>query len=488
MKVKLVLKVLGRILIVEAVVMLLPIAVSLYYRENDWHAFLLPALSAAVVGLALSFLTRKTKPGIHAREGFVIVGTAWLSMSLIGALPFFISGEIPNYIDCVFETISGFTTAGSSILTNVEALSRGLLFWRSLTQWIGGMGVLILFLALLPSLGERSIQLMRAEAPGPTVTKIVPRIDASAKILYIIYFVLTLAMIIALVVAGMPVFDSVNHALATAGTGGFSIKNASIGYYNNPVINVIIATFMIIFGVNFSIYFYIIKRKFREASGNTELKAYIGIIVAAVVMIAIDVLASNPSPDPSIQGIGSALNHAYFQVASIITTTGFASTNFELWPTFSKMIIIFLMFVGASAGSTSGGIKVSRVVILVKASYRDLKKILHPRSVNTVRLDKKSVSEEVVSGVVVFFTMYMLVILVASLVISLDHKDLITTTTAVLACISNIGPGLGEVGPIGNFSEFSQLSKVTLSLCMLIGRLEILPILVLFLPASWKKN
>ncbi len=488
MNIKLVGRVLGYVLLVEAAVMLLPILVALFYHEQEWHSFLIPALSAAALGGVLLFLTRHFRHGLYAREGFVIVGASWLTLSAFGALPFFISRVTPSFVDALFETISGFTTTGASILRNVEIVPHCLLFWRSFTHWVGGMGVLILFLALLPSLGERSIQLLRAESPGPSPSKIVPRIGDTAKILYSMYFCLTAAMIVALCVAGMPLFDSINHSLATAGTGGFSIKNASIGFYQSSAINIITSTFMIMFGVNFALYFYMLKRRYREVRHNSELRLYIGIITMAVLLIALDLTRSVLGAAPTMTSFGTALEHSYFQVSSIITTTGFSSTDFGLWPAFSQMVIVFLMLVGACSGSTGGGLKVTRLNILIKGIYRDIKKILHPRSVSTVRSDGRALDELIIGRVSLFFFAYMGIILLASLIVSWDGRDMVTSVTAVISCVSNIGPGLGGVGPSGNFADFSIVSKITLEICMLIGRLEIFPILVLFVPAAWKKS
>ncbi len=481
MNIRLVTRITSNILLLEAAALLLPIFISLGYRQQDWKAFALSALITAGVGLVMAFFSRKPALGLQAREGFVIVALSWILLSFFGALPFFFSGAIPNMVDCIFETISGFTTTGASILAEVELLPRGILFWRSFTHWIGGMGVLILFMALLPSLGERSIQLLRAESPGPSPSKLVPRIGNTAKILYAIYAAMTAAEIIALLIAGMPLYDSVVHSFGSAGTGGFSIRNASIGAYNSVAIDVIIGVFMLLFGVNFLVYFQIIKRQFTKLRTNSELKLYLGFAVVSTAIITANIL-------PQYSSVGMALNHAFFQVSSVMTTTGYATTDFNLWPELSKGILVVLMLAGASAGSTGGGVKMIRVSVLCKSIVREARKIIHPRSVCLVRVDGAAMGEDVLRGVSQFFSAYIFIIAGAALVVSLDNFDFVTNLTAVISCISNIGPGLALVGPTGNFGSFSVLSKLVLSMCMLVGRLEIFPILVLLMPGTWRKR
>ncbi len=481
MKIKLVFRITGRVLFVEAAAMLLPLLVSILYGQNDAHAFLISIGVTAGAGLLMIMLTRGDRQkNLQAREGFAIVAATWIMLSLFGALPFMISGAIPNLGDALFETISGFTTTGATILANIEILPRGILFWRSFTHWVGGMGVLILFLALLPSMGERSIQLLRAESPGPSPSKLVPRIGATAKILYTIYLVLTVMEIIILKFAGMPFFDSVVHAMGTAGTGGFSIKNASIGAYGNTAAEIVIGVFMMLFGVNFAIYYQMLKKEYGKVMRNTELLTYLGIVGVSVALITANIR-------PMYDKLGQALNHAFFQVSSIITTTGYATTDYNYWPDFSKMIIVTLMIVGACAGSTGGGVKVMRVVILFKAIAREIRKIIHPRAVNIVRVDGQALGEDVLASCMQFFSAYVCILIGGTLVVSLDNTGFTTSFTAVLSCISNVGPGLEMVGPAGNFESFSYLSKAVMSLCMLIGRLEIFPILVMLAPSSWKK-
>ena len=471
--------VLGRILLVESALMLLPLAVALLYGESAF-TFLLPIVLTAAVGAALGLRTPKNT-AIYAKDGLVIVALSWLVMSLFGALPFYLSGFFPSYIDCLFETISGFTTTGASILTAVEPLSQGVLFWRSFTHWVGGMGVLVFVMAILPLAGGRSVHLLRAEVPGPSVGKLVSRLGNTAKILYGIYIVLTLLEVVLLALGGMSLFDSFIHAFGSAGTGGFSNRNLSVGAYDNAYFDVVISVFMLLFGVNFNLYYFLLLRRFREVFSSEELKVYFGIVATAVVAIAINISSY-------YENFLQCLRYALFQVSSIITTTGFATADFELWPTFSKTILVILMFVGASAGSTGGGIKVARILILVKSSFRDLQRTLHPHAVTTVRFEGKPLDEKTLRGTYVFFSIYMGVFALSILLLSLEHTDLITTFTAVTACINNIGPGLSLVGPMGNYAAFSAPAKLLLSFDMLAGRLELFPVLMLFAPSVWRSD
>lgn len=479
MNYKSVFNILGRILIVEAGLMAVSAAVSLIYRESIL-SFLFAILIAAAAGAVLCVLPGKREQ-IYAREGFVIVALSWVTMSAVGALPFFLSGHIPSFIDAFFETVSGFTTTGSTILTNVEVMPYGLLFWRSFTHWVGGMGVLVFVLAIIPMIGTRSVHLMRAEVPGPTKGKLVPKMKSTAMILYGIYVILTAAEVIFLVAGGMPLFDALVHSFGSAGTGGFSIKNKSIEYYGSAYIETVIGVFVILFGINFNIYFLLLIKEFKSIFKNEELRLYLCIIAVSVIIITFDIM--------KIFGtVGSSLRYAFFQVASIITTTGYSSINFDLWPSLSRYILVLLMFAGACAGSTGGGLKTSRLIILFKSIRREIRKLLHPRSVNIIEMDDKVVDESIVGGTTVYFVAYMLVLLLSVFFVSFDGYDLETTTTAVISCISNIGPGLNLVGPAGNFSIFTPGSKVLLSLVMLIGRLEIYPVLMLFLPATWRRK
>ena len=481
MNYKMVAFVLGRIFCIEAVLMLFPMLCAACYGE--WYllpAFLLPAVLLAVLGLAASLRTPKNTT-IFARDGLAIVALVWVLMSTFGALPFVISGEIPSFIDAFFETVSGFTTTGSTILTDVEALSHGTLFWRSFAHWVGGMGVLVLAMAVLPMTDGRAMHLMRAEVPGPTVGKISSKLSDSAKILYAIYFAMTLAEVILLCAGGMPLFDSLIHAFGTAGTGGFSNKGLSVGAYNNPYFEIVIGVYMLLFGINFNLYYFLLLRRFRDAFCSEEMLTYLGIVAFSTVTITLNILHL-------YDGVGTALRTAFFQVSSIITTTGYASADFNLWPTYARTVICILTFIGACAGSTAGGLKISRIVIFFKAAKQDLNKMLHTHAVTTVRFEGKPLDEKVLRGVHNYFNIYMLLLAVSILLISLDGFDLVTTFTSVLTCINNVGPGLEVVGPMGNFAGFSAPAKLLLSFDMLAGRLELYPMLALFSPRLWQKR
>ena len=473
--------VIGRILLTEAALLMLPMAVAAAYGEAVLP-FLIPALLLAVIGLALGLKAPK-RSSLYARDGFAVVALAWVLMSVFGAMPFVISGDIPNFVDAFFETVSGFTTTGASILTEIEPLGRGVLFWRSFTHWVGGMGVLVFVMAILPmSAGDgHGMHLMRAEVPGPSVGKLVSRMSDTAKILYGIYLVLTVIEIILLMVGGMPLFDSCIHAFGSAGTGGFSNRNLSVGAYDNAYFDVVIGVFMLLFGVNFNLYYFLLIKRFKDVFHSEELRAYLGIVAAAVIAIAVDILHIYGS-------VGKSLRYAFFQVSSIITTTGFATADFNTWPTFSKGILMVLMFIGACAGSTGGGVKVARVVILVKSSLADMRKMLHPNAIATVRFEGKPLTERSVRGVHVFISVYVLVFAVSFLLLTLEGFDLVTTFTALAACINNIGPGLEVVGPMGNYAQFSPWAKLLLSFNMLVGRLEIFPMLLLCAPSIWKRR
>ena len=473
--------VIGRILLTEAALLMLPTAVAAVYGEAVLP-FLIPALLLAVIGLALGLRSPK-RSSLYARDGFAVVALAWVLMSVFGALPFVISGDIPHFVDAFFETVSGFTTTGASILTEIEPLGRGVLFWRSFTHWVGGMGVLVFVMAILPmSAGDgHGMHLMRAEVPGPSVGKLVSRMGDTAKILYGIYLALTLLEIALLLLGGMPLFDACIHAFGTAGTGGFSCRNLSVGAYDSVYFDVVIGVFMLLFGVNFNLYYFLLIKRFRDVFRSEELRAYLLIVGAAVAAIAADIV--------HIYGtVGRSLRYAFFQVASIITTTGYATADFNVWPEFSRAILVILMFVGACAGSTGGGIKVARVVILCKTSLGDMRKMLHPNAVTTVRFEGKPLTDRTIRSVHLFLTVYILIFTVSVLLLSLDRFDLITTFTAVAACINNIGPGLEVVGPMGNYAQFSPAAKLLLSFDMLVGRLEIFPMLLLFAPSIWKRR
>ncbi len=470
----------GRILLVEAALLTFPAIGAIVYNENTLISFALTIAALTVVGLP-AVRKRPKNMAIYAKDGYVIVALSWILMSLFGAMPFYFSGHIPGFIDAFFETVSGFTTTGSTILSNVEALPKSLLFWRSFTHWIGGMGILVFVIAIMPKTESTSMHIMRAEVPGPTVGKLVSKLRASARILYGIYCVLTFIQIILLLAGGMPIFDSIVTAFATAGTGGFAVLNNSIEGYNSVYSEMVIAIFMLIFGVNFNIYYMFLIKQGRHAIKNEELRYYLGIVIGSIVLIAVCLANTKYS-------IGDSIRYAIFQVASIITTTGFSTANFDTWPVFTKIILVFLMFIGACAGSTGGGIKVSRLVILIKSGLRDIKKAINPRSVETVKVDKHTVDEPIVKSVSVFFATYMIVMAISALIVAIDGRDITTTFTAVLSCMSNIGPGLGAVGPYGNFADFSVLSKLVLSFDMLAGRLELIPMLMLFSPYAWSRK
>ena len=481
MNYKMVVFVLGRIFCIEAVLMLFPMLCAACYGE--WYllpAFLLPAVLLAVLGLAASLRTPKNTT-IFARDGLAIVALVWVLMSAFGALPFVISGEIPSFIDAFFETVSGFTTTGSTILTDVEALSHGTLFWRSFAHWVGGMGVLVFAMAVLPMTDGRAMHLMRAEVPGPTVGKISSKLSDSAKILYAIYFAMTLAEVILLCAGGMPLFDSLIHAFGTAGTGGFSNKALSVGAYNNPYFEIVIGVFMLLFGINFNLYYFLLLRRFRDAFCSEEMLTYLGIVAFSTVTITLNILHL-------YDGVGTALRTAFFQVSSIITTTGYASADFNLWPTYSRVIICILTFIGACAGSTAGGLKISRIIIFFKAARQDLNKMLHTHAVTTVRFEGKPLDEKVLRGVHNYFNIYMLLLTLSVLLLSLDGFDIVSTFTAVVTCFNNVGPGLEMVGPMGSFADFSAPAKLLLSFDMLAGRLELYPMLALFSPRLWRKR
>lgn len=479
---RMILRLICYILRVEALCMLPAAAISLYLHE--WEAvFALcgTIVLAAALSLTTFLFVPKTRE-IGAQEGFISVALCWVSVSVIGALPFFASGAIPNFIDCIFETVSGFTTTGASILTNVEALPKGLLYWRSFTHWLGGMGVLVFVLAVVPmGKGKNSLlHVMRAESTGPQVDKLVPKLQSSAKILYAIYIALTLIQIVFLLAGGMSLFDSLCTAFGTAGTGGFGIKNDSMASYS-PYLQAVCTVFMALCGVNFSIFYLILLRQFSRALCNQELLLYLGVMFGSTLLIAWNIL-------PQFSGFGEALHHAAFQVSSIMTTTGFSTVDYNLWPAFSKTLLLVLMIFGACAGSTGGGMKMARVLLMFKASRRSVKRMLKPRSVSVVHMDDSVVSEDVIQNTYSYLAVYVLTAAVSMLLISIDEFSVETNISAVMACLNNIGPGLDAVGPASNFSRFSGFSKLVLSFNMLAGRLELFPMLIIFLPAAWKKS
>lgn len=476
-------KVLGFLLLLECLFLAPGAAVSAIYHEyHALHAFFGSMLLSLAAGLLLYLLCRNAENSFYAREGFVIVGLGWILLSAVGALPFWVAGEIPHYVDALFEVISGFTTTGSSILTEVESMSKGLLFWRSFTHWLGGMGILVFLLAVVPmgKGGGYSVHLLRAESPGPSVGKLVPKIRQTAIILYGLYIALTVADLFFLLLGRMPLFDALCTAFGTAGTGGFGIKNDSMASYS-PYIQTVCTVFMALFGVNFSVYFLLLLGKVKEALLGEELRVYVGTILGATAVITWNIL-------PLYQGqLRQAIHDAAFSVSTIITTTGFGTVDFDKWPQLSRTILVVLMIMGASAGSTGGGAKVARILLLIKALSARLHQSLHPRSVRLVRVDGQTVSDETIQGVYTYMTAYCGIAILSVLILSLDNLSFETNLTAMIACLNNIGPGLGEVGPTGNYAHFSDLSKIVLMLNMLLGRLEIFPLLMLVYPGTWKQ-
>lgn len=473
--------VLGKMLGVEALVLCIPAAVSLIYGEtSDMAAF--GITSAVLCVFFLLFGRKKPENGrIYGKDGLVIVAAAWILWSVFGALPFYLSREIPSYVDALFETVSGFTTTGSTILTDIEALSYGMNFWRCLTHWIGGMGVLV-FVMVVTSLDDKSsMHLMRAEVPGPEADKLVPKARETAKLLYAMYLALTVAEIIFLLAGGMNLYDSIIHSFSTAGTGGFANHNSSVAYYDSAYIDGVITVFMILFGINFNMYFLLLIKDVKSVWKNEEVRAYLGIIVAATLVITCNVLSIYKEPL-------KAFRYSIFQVASIITTTGFATADFNLWPELSKCILLLIMVIGACAGSTGGGVKVSRFLILWKSILKQVKGMLHPKSVNVVKVNGKKISNETLQGVYAYFSAYVFVFGISVLLVALDNFDFATTISGVLTTLSNVGPGISRVGPIENFQSFSALSKIVFSMDMLIGRLEIFPFLMICSPSFWRKH
>jgi len=469
----------GLIMLVEAACMLPSLILAAYLKENILpFLYTIPPLT--LVGLVM---LKVFKGGsiFSPRDAYVTVVGAWLTLSVFGCLPFYFNGGFGSFISCLFESVSGFTTTGASILSDIESLPKGILLWRSSTHFIGGMGILVLATAIMPAKGDRSLYLMRAEVPGPTKDKLVPKLSDTSKILYAMYIVLTLTEVICLLFAGLGIYDSVTVALATAGTGGFAVKNASIGGYGIPAVDVITGIYMMLFGFNFSIYFLLLTRKFKQVFKNEELRFYLGVVALATILISINTF--------SIYGtVSDTLRNVFFTVTSTSSSTGFSITDHDAWPEFSKTIVVILMIIGACAGSTGGGIKCSRALMLIKGVICEIKQIVHPRLVSTVRIDGKVVEENTMGGVTRFFAAYVFVTFLGTLLVSVDNLDFTTNFTAVLSCMSNIGPGLAKVGPTLNFTCYSEFSKVILTICMLIGRLEVFPILIFLSPFTWKKS
>ena len=462
----------------QAIFMLLPFFTALIYQEQEFSSFLAAMAVCLVIGIPLTIKKPKNKV-FYTKDGCVAVALSWLALCIFGAVPFVVSGYIPHPVDALFETVSGFTTTGSSILTDVEVLPHCILIWRSFTHWIGGMGVLVFLLSLLPLAGGYHMNLMKAESPGPSVSKLVPKVQSTAKILYTIYFGMTIIQIILLLIGKVPLFDTLCIAFGTAGTGGFGIVNDSLGSYSTYC-QVVTTIFMILFGVNFSAYYLVLTKKFRQAFKYEEVRYYFGIIAVSILIITLNTAHL-------FRNIQTAFQQVAFQVASIITTTGFSSTDFNQWPALSKTVLVLLMFVGACAGSTGGGIKVSRILILCKAASKEFQLYLHPNAVKKIKMDNKNITHEILRSTNIYISVYLLIFAASVLLVAIDNFDLITNFTAVAATLNNIGPGFEVAGPMGNFSSFSYLSKSVLIFDMLAGRLEIFPLLLLFFKDTWKR-
>lgn len=477
---KMIVYILGKMMGVEGLLLLIPALVSLIYHEKSVISFLIVAAILLVIYMVFGRKLPASKQ-IYGKEGFVIVGLAWILWSAFGALPFVISGSIPHYVDALFETISGFTTTGSTILADIEALPMGISFWRSFTHWIGGMGVLV-FVMMITSLDdENAMPLMRAEVPGPEADKLVPKARHTARLLYGMYFVLTAAEVVFLLFGGMNLYDALLHAFSTAGTGGFSNRAASVSFYDSAYIDGVITVFMILFGINFNLYFFILLKDWKSILKNEELWAYLGIVGVSIAIITGNIL--------KIYGtVAHAFRYASFQVGSIITTTGFATADYDQWPELSKSILLALMFVGACAGSTGGGIKVSRLLIIVKSIRREVRKMLHPNAVTIIKVNGKKIGQDTLKNVNLYLTCYIIIMIVSILLVSIDNFDFATTFSGVLTTMSNVGPGISKVGPVMSFQPFSAVSKLVFCFDMLIGRLEIFPYLLLLSPELWRRR
>ncbi len=470
----------GLILLIESGFMIFPLLISFGYKESSWSSFVITMAILVAVGATLLVLCRTTKKEYYAKEGFVICGLAWILISAFGALPFVISGVIPQYINAFFETVSGFTTTGASILLEIASLPRGILFWRSLTHWIGGMGMLVFLLAVVPSAGGHSVHLLRAESPGPSVQKMLPRMRDTAKVLYMIYFLLTIMCFVMLVLGGMPAFDSICTAMGTAGTGGFSVQNDSMASYT-PYMRTVVIVFMLMFGANFNIYYLLLIKDFKSVLRDDELKTYLLVFFSAATLITLNVY-------PMFETVGKAIHESAFAVSSIMTTTGFSSFDFAKFPEFSRGMLVVLMLFGASAGSTGGGFKIARLNLIIRSGLREIKRMIRPRSVEIIRVNKKPIDLRTVHLTNVYLGVYALLIVASCIIVSFDNFSFDTNVTAVISCFNNIGPGLGMVGPSGNFFSFSVISKLVLCADMLLGRLEIFPLLILIHPATWAKH
>ena len=472
-------QILGRVLAIEGALMVIPLIVSLIYHES-----ILPFVYTILIIIAISAVLLRFRPSsrdLYALEGFVVVALAWIMMSAVGALPFMFSGEITNFIDAFFETVSGFTTTGATIVNDVEAMGRGTMFWRCFTNWIGGMGVLVFLMFVLPLSQEHSMHILRAEMPGPRIGKLVPKVQSTSKILYLMYTVMTGIIVVLLMLGGMDLYDALVHAFSTAGTGGFSNYANSVAHFDSAYIDYVIGIGLLFFGVNFNLYFFLIIGKFKEVIKNEELRWYLLIVLVSSVVIAFTIVNDYGT-------FANAFRYAFFQVSSIITTAGHITADYDAWPMFAQCIIFLLMFTGASAGGTNGGVKISRLLIAFKTLKNDVVKQISPREINTVKVNGEVVSKKTQNTTMVFIVLYVFTIILGTMIVAIDNFDFTSTFTAVLSCMGNIGPGSGICGPTGNFTAFSDLSTLVLAICMLIGRLEIFPMLILFMPKSWKKK
>lgn len=462
----------GRIILIEAALMVLPLLVALYYGDGDAWVFAVTILAALIPGVLMARV-RQSDRRLSSRDGYFIVAATWIIISLIGAMPLYMAGGFRSYWSALFEIASGFSTTGASVLAQPELLGHGVLFWRSFTHWIGGMGVLVFVMMVMPMENDNSMHLVRAEVPGPTAGKLVPRMRTTSMILYGIYAAMTMILLVLLLLGGMPLFDSFCIAFGTAGTGGFAVSSAGVAGYHSAYIEILLGIFMLLFGVNFNVYHLLLLGKVKDALKSEEVKAYLGIVITATVLISINTFSR-------VTGLGTTVRNAFFQVASIMTTSGFATVDFNFWPEFSKHTLVLLMIIGACAGSTGGGFKVSRLIILLKAMMAEVRHIITPKAINPVRIDGKPIDKETLNSIRIYAAAYLILICLFTWILSLDGKDLTTNVTSVLSCFNNIGPGLGGVGPMNNFGIYSDWAQVLLSLCMLTGRLEIFPMLLLF--------
>jgi len=475
--------VLGYLLLIEAGLMVPSLLVALYYNGPDKMGILISILIILIAGFIMSRISRYRDEDIQGKEGLAIVGFGWIIISVFGALPYILTDTVPSFTNAFFETVSGFTTTGATIIDNIDSLPKGILFWRSFTNWIGGMGILVFTVAIFPMLGLGGFQIYKMESPGPMADRIVPRVRDTAKILYIIYSTFTIIQIILLMLGGMSFYDAAVHTFGTAGTGGFNIKANSIGFYNSSYIHLIVGVFMILCGINFSLHYSLIKGKWKDALKNEELRLYLSIIGISIFLITFNIYNKM-----DYKSFGLALKDSFFQVSSMITTTAYSTVDYNSWPTFSKLILFILMFLGGCAGSTAGGIKIVRILILVKTIKREFYKILHPRAVIPIKVNNKPIASDTVIGIGAFFMLYILLLTFAIIIISLEGLDFETTISTAVATLSNIGPGFGATGPVSTYSQFSSLTKLFMTGFMLLGRLELFPLIILLNPSIWKSE